>query len=239
MKSTLFNFQQFSILQSKSAMKVGTDGVLLGAWTHVSSTDTNLLDIGTGTGLIALMLAQRFPNLKIDAIELDKDTAQEAEYNFSQSQWSNRLNCEAVSLQVYGRDTVKKYNHIVCNPPFFQEGYPIAEQRRNQARNNAFLTYETLFYSAHSLLKNNGSISLVIPISEANSVAEIAKKHGFFPLRITQVKGTFTSEIKRLLLTYSKQQNTVQTDLLVLEKARHQRTEAHQALVADFYLNKS
>ncbi|MEN8852333.1 MAG: methyltransferase, partial [Candidatus Arcticimaribacter sp.] len=139
MDASFFQFQQFAVRQRDSAMKIGTDGVLLGAWSEIDPSAKRVLDIGTGTGLISLMLAQRYPEITIDAIELDQAAAAEANFNFAQSPWAKRLNCAANSLQDFREVPLVIYDHIICNPPFYQGTYAIKDAGRDQARNHAFL----------------------------------------------------------------------------------------------------
>jgi tRNA1Val (adenine37-N6)-methyltransferase len=227
MKSALFHFKQFSIRQQDSAMKIGTDGVLLGAWAILLTEDCFVLDIGPGTGLIALMLAQRYPNAIIDAVELNEAAALEAKFNFKNSPWSNRLNAIHASVQDYALNTPKKYDHIVCNPPFYQGAYPIDNNARDSARNNASLLFSVLFASINSLLKVTGICSLIE-----------AQKNDLFLLHSTKVKGNDDAPFKRVLLSFSREQNVPTENDLCLELSRNIRTLAHQELVKDFYLAK-
>jgi len=194
-------------------MKIGTDGVLLGAWSEIDPLAKKVLDIGTGTGLIALMLAQRFSAISIDAIELDQAAAAEASFNFSESPWSKRLNCIAISLQDYHKTFLGNYDHIVCNPPFYQGTYSIMKKERDQARN-------------------------ILPIEYEEMATQEAEKHQLYLKRFTAVKGNKHTAFKRALLSYSRRPSDCESTELVLEKGRHDRTPAHQALVKDFYLPK-
>jgi tRNA1Val (adenine37-N6)-methyltransferase len=238
MKSALFHFKQFSIRQQDSAMKIGTDGVLLGAWAILLTEDCFVLDIGTGTGLIALMLAQRYPNAIIDAVELNEAAALEAKFNFKNSPWSNRLNAIHVSVQDYALNTPKKYDHIVCNPPFYQGAYPIDNNARDSARNNASLLFSVLFASINSLLKVTGICSLIVPFTAYEVVILEAQKNDLFLLHSTKVKGNDDAPFKRVLLSFSREQNVPTENDLCLELSRNIRTLAHQELVKDFYLAK-
>ncbi len=237
MKSSFFHFQQFSIRQKDSAMKIGTDGVLLGAWTKPLIDNTAFLDIGTGTGLIALMLAQRFPKVKIDAIEVNAAAASEAKFNFMNSPWSNRLVALERSVQNHVLSSEKKYDHIVCNPPFYQGAYTTKNNARDLARNNAYLPFSVLFESINMLLTAKGSCSLIIPFTAFEDVMIEASNNQLFLHHSTKVKGNETATYKRILLSFSRTQKALVEDELCLEISRNKRTLAHQELVKAFYLS--
>lgn len=238
MAASFFQFQQFAVRQRDSAMKIGTDGVLLGAWCEVDVQAKKVLDVGTGTGLIALMLAQRFDQISIDAIELDQAAAAEASFNFSQCPWSKRLSCTAVSLQNFREDSLVIYDHIVCNPPFYQGTYSIEKKERDQARNHTFLPLNELFSGIDQLLSSKGSCSIILPIEYKEMACQEAEKYQLYLKRFTAVRGNHHAPLKRALLSYSRQSSSCETTELILEKSRHQRTQAHQDLVEDFYLPK-
>ena len=238
MASPFFQFQQFAVRQRDSAMKIGTDGVLLGAWSEIDVQAKKVLDIGTGTGLIALMLAQRFPHIRIDAIELNQAAAAEANFNFAESPWAARLNCTATSFQDFREASLVIYDHIVCNPPFYQGTYSIEKKERDQARNHAFLPLNELFSGIDQLLSSQGSCSIVLPIEYKAMATQEAEKHQLYLKRFTAVKGNDHAPFKRALLSFSRLPSSGESTELILERERHQRTKAHQELVADFYLPK-
>ena len=238
MDSSFFQFKQFAVRQRDSAMKIGTDGVLLGAWSKIDPQATNVLDIGTGTGLIALMLAQRFPAILIDAIELNHAAAEEAKFNFSQSPWSTRLKCTAISLQDFSKNASVTFDHIICNPPFYQGAYEIKELARAQARNHTFLPLAALFAGMDQLLSYRGSCSMILPIEYKTMALQEAEKYSFYLDRFTTVRGIKTAPEKRALLAFSRVQKSLESTELTLEISRNQRTQAHQELVDSFYLSK-
>ena len=238
MDASFFQFQQFAVRQRDSAMKIGTDGVLLGAWSEIDPSAKRVLDIGTGTGLISLMLAQRYPEITIDAIELDQAAAAEANFNFAQSPWAKRLNCAANSLQDFREVPLIIYDHIICNPPFYQGTYAIKDAGRDQARNHAFLPLTELFAGIGQLLSAHGSCSVILPIEHKEMATHEAQKNGLYLSRFTAVKGNEAAPVKRALLSFSRLATRCESSALTLEIARHQRTKAHQELVADFYLPK-
>ena len=238
MDSSFFQFKQFAIRQRDSAMKIGRDGVLLGAWSTIDPQAINVLDIGTGTGLIALMLAQRFPAILIDAIELNPAAAAEARFNFSQSPWSTRLRCTAISLQDFSKNASVTFDHIICNPPFYQGAYKIKEVARAQARNHIFLPLADLFAGIDQLLSSCGSFSMILPIEYKAMALHEAEKYSFHLDRFTAVRGVKTAPVKRALLAFSRVHKPLESTELTLEITRHQRTQAHQELVDSFYLSR-
>lgn len=230
-----FRFKQFTILQDKTAMKVGTDGVLLGAWTSLDNV-SSILDIGTGTGLIALMLAQRCDAEQIDAIEIDDEAYEQAVNNFENSDWGDRLFCYHASLQEFVGEMEEQYDLIVSNPPFYTDDFESSDQKRTAARFESSLPFDEFIASSVKLLSENGCLVVIIPFKEEVKLIEIAKQNNLFPQKITRVKGTPTSEIKRSMLMFSFENNQLIVDELVIEFARHQYTEQYKALVKDFYL---
>jgi tRNA1Val (adenine37-N6)-methyltransferase len=235
---TDFHFQQFSIRQKNSAMKVGTDGVLLGAWATIPKQATRVLDIGTGTGLISLMLAQRYRSIKLDAVEIDVQAAKEAQYNFSQSPWANRCKVHAVSLESFLATRPLVYESIVSNPPFFEKGPFIEDTARNQARNAFFLSFDSLFQAAACLLNDFGIMSIIIPLNRLGEALDKAEKNKMFPSKKTLVRGCKTAAYKRVLVEFSFQKKEIHQNTLTLEISRNQRTKAHQQLVEEFYLQR-
>ncbi len=233
--SSPFVFKQFTIHQDKTAMKVGTDGVLLGAWAPTENA-TSILDIGTGTGLIALMLAQRSDAQQIDAIEIEDDAFEQAVDNFENSDWADRLFCYHASLQEFADEMEAQYDLIVSNPPFYTDDFESPNNQRSLARFESALPFEELIASCVKLLAKNGQLALIIPFKEEEKVVKIALKNKLFPQKITRVKGTINTEIKRSLLLFSFQENQPIIDELIIEISRHQYTDAYKALVKDFYL---
>lgn len=233
----MFSFKQFSIQQDKTAMKVGTDGVLLGAWTLTNHNPNSILDIGAGTGLIALMLAQRTSAQQIDALEIDEDAYEQATDNFENSPWSDRLFCYHAGLDEFIEEPEDEYDLIVCNPPFYSEDYKTDNEQRDLARFSDAMPFEQLIEAADLLLSENGIFSLIIPFKEEEKFIALAHEFELYPIKITRVKGTPTSETKRSLLAFSRnKQNDSLIDELIIETARHIYTEEYIALTKDFYL---
>lgn len=231
-----FKFKQFTIHQDQCAMKIGTDGVLLGAWTSRGHDPDSILDIGTGTGIIALQLAQQTNAETIDAIEIDANAYEQAVHNFENSNWSDRLFCYHASLQEFSKEIDEKYDLIVSNPPFYTDSYESENASRNKARFTSSLSFLELLTATIKLLDNEGILSVIIPYKEEQRFIKMATNLDLFPRRICNVRGTPSSEIKRSLLEFSFRQTDVIVEDLVIETSRHQYTKNYQDLVKDFYL---
>ncbi|WP_396194456.1 tRNA1(Val) (adenine(37)-N6)-methyltransferase [Flavobacterium sp.] len=234
----MFQFKQFSIQQDRCAMKVGTDGVLLGAWTPIDHKPFSVLDIGSGTGLVALMLAQRCHAVQIDAIEIDENAFEQCVDNFENSPWNDRLFCFHASLDAFMDDLEdEEYDLIVSNPPFYSEDYKTENESRDLARFQDALPFEDLVEAASVLLTETGVLAVIVPHKEEDRLIALAKACDLFPLQITRVKGTPTTEIKRSLLAFSFTKTTdFPIDELVIETERHQYTADYIALTKNFYL---
>lgn len=234
----MFRFKQFSISQEKAAMKVGTDGVLLGAWAPVDRDPFSILDIGAGTGLIALMLAQRSSAEEIEAIEIDENAYLEAVENFEESPWNDRLFCFHASLDDFMDELEdEEYDLIVSNPPFYSENVSSGNESRDNARQNQSLPFSDLVEAASVLLSGEGIFCVVIPFKEEANFIELAREEGLFPFKITHVKGTPDSEIKRALLAFSRSELEVQVNELIIETSRHRYTPEYIDLTREFYLD--
>jgi len=237
---SVFKFKEFEVTQDCCAQKVGTDGVLLGAWTCQDKTPYNILDIGTGTGVIALMMAQRFANSQIEAIELDEDAFEQAATNFENSPWNDRLFCFHASFQEYFEEIDDTYDLIISNPPFFDSGNIKENQKidktREQARFDDALPFEELLFGAYQLLDDDGIFACIIPYNRENHFLNIAAHYKLFPSRITHVKGTKESAIKRSLIELRFRESDTKPTSLTIEVSRHHYTPDYIDLVKDFYL---
>jgi tRNA1Val (adenine37-N6)-methyltransferase len=232
-----FQFKQFSVEQDRTAMKIGTDGVLLGAWTPIENNPFSILDIGTGTGIIALMLAQRSSAEQIDALEIDEAAYEQATDNFENSHWNDRLFCFHAGLDEFVEEPEDEYDLIVSNPPFYSEDYKSSSDQRDLARFQDAMPFEDLIEAAALLLSENGIFSVIIPFKEESTFLALAKEYELFPLKITRVKGTPTSEMKRSLLAFSRNETpNFPFDELIIETARHIYTPEYIELTKDFYL---
>lgn len=233
----MFQFKQFSIQQDRCAMKVGTDGVLLGAWCPIENKPFSILDIGTGTGLIALMLAQRSFAEQIDAIEIDEEAYEQAVDNFENSSWSDRLFCFHAGLDEFMEEPEDEYDLIVSNPPFYCEDYKTSNEQRDTARFQDAMPFEDLVEAADLLLSENGIFAVIIPYKEEERFIDLCAEFELYPVRVTRVKGTYDSPIIRSLLAFKRYElSTLSADELVIETARHHYTEDYIALTQDFYL---
>ncbi|MCY2686192.1 tRNA1(Val) (adenine(37)-N6)-methyltransferase [Salinimicrobium sp. TH3] len=219
-------------------MKVGTDGVLLGAWTSLEHEPFSILDIGTGTGVIALMLAQRSDAELIDALEIDEDAYEQAVENFENSDWGDRLFCYHAAFDEFVEEMQdeEKYDLIVSNPPFYSADYSSGDAKRDQARFAEALPFEELLEGVSLLLSKKGKFSVIIPFAEEEKFLYLAGDFNLFPQRITRVKGTPNSEVKRSLLEVSFLETQPIQDELIIETSRHQYTPEYVELVKDFYL---
>ncbi len=231
-----FVCKQFTINQDRCAMKIGTDGILLGAWTPLIKNPASILDIGAGTGIIALMLAQRSTAELIDAIEIDENAYEQCVENFEKSVWGDRLYGYHAGLDEFVDEIDDTYDLIVCNPPFYIEDVSSGDTQRDQARQSSFLPFDELLHGVTVLLADSGSFSVIIPFKEEAQFVALAKNFGLFPSKITRVKGNLSSVVKRSLMVFEKKESSQELDELIIEKERHVYTDEYILLTKDFYL---
>ncbi len=236
MSNNFFRFKQFTVFQQHCAMKVGTDGVLLGAWANVARKN-HILDIGTGTGLIALMLAQRNEEAQIKAIDIDKQCILQAHLNVHSSPFANRINVEKESFQEYAVKTNARYDLIVSNPPYFQNALKSPCQSRNQARHNDTLSFFEIISQGTSILNEDGRIVLILPHEFKQQLLDYASKAHLFATRMTNVFPLPHKPAKRLLVEFGLQKIECVEDNLTIELTRHQYTDEFISLTQAFYLN--
>jgi tRNA1Val (adenine37-N6)-methyltransferase len=220
-------------------MKVGTDAVLLGAWCPVDNNIDTILDIGAGTGVLSLMLAQRSNASTIDAVEIESDAFEQATDNFEHSDWGDRLFCYHSSFDDFVNEMVyeeEQYDLIITNPPFYTAVFETDNIARNKARFTSSLSFESLLSGASKLLSKTGKFAVVIPYKEENNFINLALKEQLFLNAICRVKGTENSEIKRSLMTFSFSDTTIEEFLIVIENSRHVYSEDYINLTKDFYL---
>lgn len=235
MANDYFKFKQFTICQNKCAMKVGTDGVLLGAWANCESAE-NILDIGTGTGLLALMLAQR-SDAFIDAVEIDEIACKQAQENVEKSVWSDRIIILNKSFQDFYKKTTTKYDLIVSNPPYFQNSLFASDSKRTDARHNSNLEFEDIIIGASDILKENGKLNLILPYLEGTMFILKAAEKGLYCVRQTKVLPNPDREPKRLLLEFMKiKKPLVEQEIIIELNKRHEYSDAYKNLTKDFYL---
>ena len=250
-----FRFKHFEVRHDRCAMKVGTDGVLLGAWAEAPATASRALDVGTGTGLIALMLAQRFPALTIEGLDIDEGAVEQASENFHASPWADRLSARTGDF-ILSSTTLSDnyYDLIVCNPPFFSGGKGM-DARREQARQSSALPLPSLIERAAQLLRKGGTLALVLPQEQASAAILQAAMHQLLLTRRTDVRTTPAKPPARCLLQWRKPASRgpefahatplfappdtaipLLRTQLTLNDAHGKRSEAYEALTRDFYL---
>ena len=231
-----FKFKQFTVKQDRCAMKIGTDGVLLGAWTSVKHNPFSVLDIGSGTGILSLMIAQRSHAEQIEAIEIDDDAYEQCSENFENSPWNDRLFCYHASLLEFVEEVEDAFDLIICNPPFYSEDYKTENKSRDLARFNDAMPFKHIIYAVAHLLAEDGLFSIVIPRKEEDDFVALANTIGLFPQRILHVRGNPDTEVKRSLIEFSYTENEVETSELIIETERHNYTKDYINLTKDFYL---
>lgn len=232
MASQNFTFRQFAVHQDRCAMKVGTDGVLLGAWANVKG---DILDIGTGTGLIALMTAQRSPSSKVTAIEIDRDAAVQATENVASSPFADRISVVLSSIQDYR--PAMTFHTIVSNPPFFESSLKNPDPSRATARHTDTLSYRELFQAVARLLADEGEFSAVIPSDCLSPFIAEAYLSGLRPTRQTAVRTTPRKQPKRYLVAFSRQATvSMERSEQCLQNTDGSRSEWYDKLTSEFYI---
>jgi tRNA1Val (adenine37-N6)-methyltransferase len=232
-----FQFRQFTIRQDRCLMKVGTDGVLLGAWADVSGA-TKILDIGAGTGLIALMLAQRAPEAQVDAVELDHGSAEQAAENIAASPWGKRVRVFSLPIQNFEAPEGRLYDLIASNPPFFAGAVKSPKPGRNQVRHGETLSFSDLLRSAGRLLSTEGRFSLILPCAEAKIVQEMAVHYHLFTRRVREVQSRSGKPVERVLMELGKAPGSLAREpaLILQGVGPGVRSEEYGELTKEFYL---
>jgi tRNA1Val (adenine37-N6)-methyltransferase len=231
-----FYFKKFSISQDRCAMKVGTDSVLLGAWSSLNHSPKTILDIGSGTGILALILAQRSFAEIIDAIEIEAEAYEQCVHNFESSNWADRLFCYHASLEEFIVEIDESYDLIISNPPFYTDNFKSGNKVRDKARFEEALPFKELLNSASKLLSKSGQINIIIPFKEETNFISLAEKVGLFPSRIMRVRGQKDSPLKRSLICLTFRSQKIDINELAIEITRHQYTDEYIDLTKDFYL---
>ena len=223
-----FRFKQFYIEDNKCAMKVGTDGVLLGAW---CPKGTRILDVGTGSGLIARMLMQRCPEAEVEGIDIDEAAVEQAR--------ENGVRAFQARLQDWKLDIGHCYDLIVSNPPYFQNSLKNPDKGREMARHTDTLSYAELIQHSARLLQEGGRLALILPAEAENEIREIAARYSLYCTRATRVYSKETKPVRRVLLSFvmtTVRNDDMATDTLVLEDEKGGRSAAYSELTKDFYL---
>ncbi|WP_308561086.1 tRNA1(Val) (adenine(37)-N6)-methyltransferase [uncultured Klebsiella sp.] len=232
-----FTFKQFFIAHDRCAMKVGTDGILLGAWAPIAQVK-RVLDIGTGSGLLALMLAQRTgETVIVDAVELEQEAAEQARENAVNSPWGRRIQIHQADIQQWQPPQTRRYELIVSNPPFFVEGVPCATSQREQARYTTSLDHATLLTCAAEFITEEGFFCVVLPVDIGNAFVQRAQNMGWHLRLRTDVAETDVRPPHRVLLAFSPTAGEACfSDRLVIRGPEQQYSEGFTALTQDFYL---
>ncbi len=237
MPSALFAFKQFTIHQNLCAMKVGTDAVLLGAWVKANDSKT-ILDVGTGTGVIALMMAQKTQAL-ITAIDIDEQAVAQATQNVTNSVFFNRVIVEQISFQCFANQYSQKFDLIISNPPYFEQSLKSTDEKRSQARHADVLPFDELIDGVIKTLHLVGRFCLVLPKLEAEKFRILAEKKGLFLSKLLRVKSRVDKEIeKRHLMQFEfKHSEFSESTICIEELVRHTYTPEYIELTKDYYVN--
>lgn len=230
-----FEFKQFTIEQDQCSMKVGTDGILLGAWADIEQND-QVLDIGTGTGLISLMLAQRAQNATVHSVEIDEKAWGQAKDNFKNSPFATRLTAFHEPIQDYASRSRDSYDLIVSNPPFFSGGTFSANQSRNDVRHTVKLPNGDLLSSTRRLLKPEGRFCVVLPLIEGLRLKERALTYGLYCTKLTEVVPKTGKAPNRVLMQFEKRENDLVENSMNVWKDEDQYSETFVGMTKDFYL---
>ena len=236
MSNPFFRFKQFCVHHDRCAMKVGTDGVLLGAWAN-AGRGKMILDVGTGTGLIALMMAQRYPGAAIRAIDIDRDAVAQARENVDDSPFADRMTVEQDDFRHYASACAEKFDLIVSNPPWFNRALLPPDAQRKTARHSVSLTLAELLLSTANCLSPEGVLALILPYDQQKELETQAREYGFFLKRETVVYSLPESNPKRLLTEWTRSQSENPTQSkLTIEFARNCYSAEFIDLVREFYL---
>ncbi len=233
MSNPYFQFKKFTVWHDRCAMKVGTDGVLLGAWAPADGA-RRVLDVGTGTGLVALMMAQR-SQARITAVEIDEQAAQQARENASRSPWADRIEVIRTDFGLYRPE--EKFDIIVSNPPYFADSLRCPDPQRTNARHTDALTYEALLQGVSAMLTEDGAFTLIAPAEMTDGIVSIACTFGLFPARKLLVRTRPEGPFRRVLLTFTFRKQECEAEELLTELERHRYSEAYMELTKEFYLH--
>ena len=248
----VFRFKEFEVVNERSAMKVNTDGVLLGAAMTILPSDRTMLDVGTGTGTIALMAAQRassviqnpspvilneVKNLRIDAIDIDKASASEASANFTSSPWGTALKAHHLSLEEFSSSAVTAYDLIFSNPPYFEDSLTAPDERKSTARHTSDgLSYRDIFEFAKDRLSENGRVSLVLPADQEAALTRYARMCGLYLFRILRVRTVPRKAPSRIIAEFSRTRCAEFSEELLTIQDEGKYTQEYLSLTRDFYL---
>lgn len=216
-------------------MKVGVDSVVLGAWTNTENVNS-VLDIGTGTGLLALMLAQK-SKAQITAIEMDGNAYNQAVENINSSKWSDRVEALYIPFQEFVKKTKKRFDLIICNPPFFVNALKSPRQNRNTARHDDYLSLDELFSGSKEVLSENGSLNLIYPYLQKNDLISVAEKYGFYPAKVLNLKANEDKNLYRLAVEFVFKDTILKKDTMEIRNTlTNDYSDKFKALTGDYYL---
>lgn len=237
MPQETFVFKQFTIHQDKCPMKVGTDAVLLGSWIKPTN-EKRILDIGTGTGILAIMLAQKSTAL-IDAIDIDISAIEQAKQNAEFCKWRSRLNVIHTTLQQFSKQTDKRYDLIVSNPPYFKDSFKPLEEGRTLARHNDYLPFEELIDGVTTLLEKKGKFFVILPNKEAAILKDLAEKKGLKLSKLLRVRTKHDKETeKRHIMQFEFEPTSFNESTIIIEKeGRHEYTDEYKELTKEYYIH--
>lgn len=228
-----FKFKKFEVRNEASALKVGTDAVLLGAAMTLRADDRNMLDIGTGTGVIALMAAQRHPYARIEAIDIDAASAAEAALNFSESPWAERLHAQHLPLSGFRPD--EPFDLVFSNPPYFDESLRNPDPRESEARHTQSLSYRDICAFCANHLSPQGRLALILPAETEKTLVRTAASFGLYLCRIVRIRTVERKPFKRIIAEFGRERKTAQECSLTLQK-EGKRTLEYASLTEEFYL---
>ncbi|XZF16162.1 tRNA1(Val) (adenine(37)-N6)-methyltransferase [Chitinophagaceae bacterium MMS25-I14] len=234
MSNSYFSFKQFSIHQERCAMKVSTDACIQGAWTPVRPHVKNVLDIGCGTGLLSLMLAQRSADIHIDSIELDEDAMKQAQQNVAASPWKDRI--EVMLGDARNFPFGKKYDLIICNPPFFNNSLLGGNNARNHARHTVTLSQDDLFDAIHRNLADGGYACILLPAAEKKLWEETVQRNGWHLDNYLLVKDNPDAAVKRIISCCSQEPGDKKEETLTIKDEKGSYTDGFTELLRPFYL---
>ena len=235
---SVFRFKKFEVVNERSAMKVNTDGVLLGASMTIRPEDKRFLDIGTGTGTIALMAAQRScADAKVDAIDIDEPSASEAAANFANSPWSESMSAFNMSLDEFAKETLAMYDLIFSNPPYFEDSLSAPDERKSTARHTSDgLSYRDIFNFASERLVPSGRVSLVLPADQERELCRYARMSGFHLFRILRVRTVPRKAPTRIIAEFARERCDLPSDSILTIQNEGKYTQEYLSLTHNFYL---
>lgn len=227
-----FKFKQFEVWDDACGMKIGADAVSLATWSPFKNP-LQIIDVGAGSGVLSLILAQRFPNANITAVELDPLAAKQCQDNFNTCRFKNKFEVIPQDFSIF--ESATKFDSIICNPPFFKEEHENANRQRNMARQSKFLPMDKFFKTCNSICLPQTKITLVYPTQEESFLLALADQFNWYPSEICRLKGNYTKDSKRSIYLFEKQKDIINKYDLVIEANRGQYTSEYHALVKEFY----